>query len=571
VPLPTRYIEILSTEEAPGNHSHFQFRLREANSRCGKYIALSHRWTDAANLARTTKANFKCRLGECQHAASCTSWDDEPLSELFKDAGWLALNLGVRYIWIDSVCIIQDDKQDWAIESIKMAEYYQYACITLAATHTSSHGCLRDETQHAEMSTLARLPYRDKSGQRNGHFYLQAVGAPALSMIYQDKVSKSALLMRGWVYQEWLLSRRIISFSNFSWGIFMQCQSGENPQSVIGDLVGTDFTDEGLIDVGTDKAFKNSFKLDMSSAIGLSHFWRTIVRTYSGLELKHHESDRLVALAGIASEFGEALQGNNLHLSWNYCGGLWLGDLRMLMWEQAESQPPARISGIPTWSWASLIVFDPTEEDGAGSRGLPVRWSHLDVGRCEELFSLKQVVFIQVDSSAWKPDFTETFIPPVESRFGNDSRFGIIGIQGRLLQISVDGYFGDEHAGITAEVSEQEPDFGRACWRRVATASSPEFVAGWASIEHPELQDDAACSSAEDIVALFIVRVPSRYRSLGLGNFWRGHFIYHVLYLRKVDRPNCSPCYERIGVGRLFENEITVLYEKAEDEMIWLV
>ena len=80
---------------------------------------------------------------------------------------------------------------------------------------------------------------------------LQAVGASALSMIFQDKVSKSDLLMRGWVYQEWLLNRRTISFFNFSWGVLMQCQSGENPQSEIGDLVETDFIDEDLINVGT--------------------------------------------------------------------------------------------------------------------------------------------------------------------------------------------------------------------------------------------------------------------------------------------------------------------------------
>src|SRR5438034_1924444 len=69
------------------------------------------------------------------------------LPKTFQDAVLLTRALGVRYLWIDSLCIIQDDEKDWKRENPKMGEVYQYATITIAAAHArdSSEGCFYEE------------------------------------------------------------------------------------------------------------------------------------------------------------------------------------------------------------------------------------------------------------------------------------------------------------------------------------------------------------------------------------------------------------------------------------------
>jgi hypothetical protein len=63
----------------------------------------------------------------------------------------LALKLGFRYIWIDSLCIIQDDAEDWEVQSALMSEIYQNAVLTLAATSSTgdNEGCSPRNVHHA--------------------------------------------------------------------------------------------------------------------------------------------------------------------------------------------------------------------------------------------------------------------------------------------------------------------------------------------------------------------------------------------------------------------------------------
>ena len=91
----------------------------------------------------------------------------EDLPQLFQDAFIIVEKLDVRYLWIDSICIIQqgDDIRDWRREAPKMAKYYQYSVSTLAGTADNLTGGLlqpynKDAIPWA--SKLVRLPYRDK-------------------------------------------------------------------------------------------------------------------------------------------------------------------------------------------------------------------------------------------------------------------------------------------------------------------------------------------------------------------------------------------------------------------------
>lgn len=90
-----------------------------------QYVTLSHCWGDTSTILTTTKDTIEQRRRNI------------PFSELprtFQDAVQITRALGLRYLWIDSLCIIQDDKDDWQFESAKMAEIYLGSCLTIAAT-----------------------------------------------------------------------------------------------------------------------------------------------------------------------------------------------------------------------------------------------------------------------------------------------------------------------------------------------------------------------------------------------------------------------------------------------------
>lgn len=65
------------------------------------------------------------------------------LPQTFQDAIAVTHNLTIRYLWVDSLCIIQDDPQDWQRESSRMASIYGNAYLVFSATHAAqeSQGC----------------------------------------------------------------------------------------------------------------------------------------------------------------------------------------------------------------------------------------------------------------------------------------------------------------------------------------------------------------------------------------------------------------------------------------------
>lgn len=132
-PLPTRLLDL----------SESCIRLAQpSRDDEAPYIALSHCW-GLACIATTTTSNFTARK---QNIAI------KELPKTFQDAIEITRGLGVHYLWIDSLCIIQDSEADWERESSKMASIYKNAYLTVAASRSSdgSGGCF---------STLGEAPY----------------------------------------------------------------------------------------------------------------------------------------------------------------------------------------------------------------------------------------------------------------------------------------------------------------------------------------------------------------------------------------------------------------------------
>jgi len=118
-----------------GDLSHTGIKLISATAG-HNYVTLSHCWgTENPFVAtKATEATLRSHI----------RWKDLPLS--FQDAIRVTRWLGQRYIWIDSICIVQDDDKDWDEESAKMADIYSGCELTIAASRAA--GCREGSLQH---------------------------------------------------------------------------------------------------------------------------------------------------------------------------------------------------------------------------------------------------------------------------------------------------------------------------------------------------------------------------------------------------------------------------------------
>jgi hypothetical protein len=89
----------------------------------GRYITLSHRWNELTSSSKTL-SNFEDRK---------KGSDPSTLLLTFQDAIQVARGLDIRYLWIDSLCIIQDSEEDWSRESSNMMSIYESAFMNIAA------------------------------------------------------------------------------------------------------------------------------------------------------------------------------------------------------------------------------------------------------------------------------------------------------------------------------------------------------------------------------------------------------------------------------------------------------
>ncbi|RSL85424.1 hypothetical protein CDV31_016566, partial [Fusarium ambrosium] len=316
----------------------------------GKYIALSHCWGPRAyQPLRTTKQT----LSTGSLSVPLTSH-----SAVFSDAIWLCRQLGIDYIWIDSLCIVQDDKVDWEIESAKMAQYYSRAHLTIAV-ETSPNGTvpfLRERNERWQAMAF-------KTTDQDGCPFTYAVQEHYRSDFYEEEPEnyyingRDLLPTRAWTIQESILSNRIIHFtpSDMIW----ECHNGTASQDVHRDAsTATKFNVRPVF-----YALDYLEATDEERLEGAYQVWSNLLEQFSRRSITF-ESDRLPAFSGIASRFSKYFPGR-------YLAGIWeanlLPGLCWNRWTGIGSKPDylaLEESFAPSWSWASL----PT--------GIPVIYQH---------------------------------------------------------------------------------------------------------------------------------------------------------------------------------------------------
>jgi hypothetical protein len=177
----------------------------------GSYVTLSHRWGSSGQRPLvTTTENI---------SSHCAGIAPEVLPATFRDAIQVTRALGFEYIWIDSLCIIQDSIDDWVTESANMADIYMLASLTLAAdfAEKSSVGLFHQEP--ARMPKVRQFTHADSEGNDHQIFVRRDFPYPGRGTVKPGNAcyaseATSQLDTRGWVMQERLLSRRTVTFTN---------------------------------------------------------------------------------------------------------------------------------------------------------------------------------------------------------------------------------------------------------------------------------------------------------------------------------------------------------------------
>ncbi|KAF2752206.1 hypothetical protein M011DRAFT_455021 [Sporormia fimetaria CBS 119925] len=535
-PLPTRCIEITPNTR--------RLCLRETQGQRGAYLTLTHRWNTATAECKTTTENYAKRLqGE--------GLDNLP--PLFRDALGLAERFGIKY---DG-----DGGEDWGKEATKMAQYYQYSVFTIAGTaEDMRNGILkprhRDHSPRPWASRLARLPYRDRNHVLAGSFYVFARKTP-LVQDYVSQIRESILFRRGWILQEWLLSKRLLWYTPS--GLFFECQE-ELPLADDESQITLNAAGPAL---EAHLRIKSSFHYTNEDILG---FWYRALEVYSTCYLTRPDLDRIKAVSGLAKEVGAVLERDNngergIAASPNntFMAGLWLMDLHHgLLWEQnhsASAEPFPKLDVAPTWSWASILA--------------PFKWPVKDRTMKPSL-SIEGVCLCERKSHE-DPEFrlADGAIIPRETEsqlFDPANLFSCIHVGGKVHTVHIRGYLSTEENLYNAAVSTAySPVPSSAPWRAICAAPRPEVIAGWGSLERL----DTAPGVCDDYgIAVLALEVSSRHVRSGF-LLKRSDPVMDVLFLEEL--PDREGVFRRLGVGRIADQDLIREFEAATEENLQLV
>jgi serine/threonine protein kinase len=321
-----------------GNLIHLQSSLE---SLFPPYVALSHCWGECSNVPKTTSQSMK---------SMSVGINISSLPRTFWDAIQITRALGFRYLWVDSLCILQDSHEDWERESSMMAQVYSSSTLTLAVTSavTGAEQPLRS-TNNGMDSGIQLLSEGDVSHCSvcpNSYRTFEPLLRNSTSTILLE----SPLTQRAWTLQERLLSPRVLHFTNTQ--LFWECTSGSSTVDRIGRMresLGVGHSPKSKLSPVSKGSSLPLRSLAAAAEPRFRDLWRDIVIEYSKRQLTY-SSDKLVALAGIAAKIGVAGYPS-------YLAGLWNNGLKHdILWcRDFSSTPTPRPKWrAPSWSWASI-------------------------------------------------------------------------------------------------------------------------------------------------------------------------------------------------------------------------
>lgn len=308
--MPKRVIEVLRFDVLSQNHS---LRLCERLfENAEPYAALSYCWGTEGQI-----------VTKLENIAQHLERIDTQLPATVTDALRVAIDLGIRYVWIDALCIIQDDFHDKTQQISQMPLVYAQATITIVASRTR---CVQEGFLHERTSSqnLFKLPYRCRSGETS-----------AVLLQPWIKPRRDPLDSRAWALQERLLSPRILEYGSFQTRWI--CQGNPEFQT----------PKDGFKTTSTYETISTTTKSQSKTKI--LEKWHSLVSAFGRRDLTL-PTDRLPAISGIATHFSKFLG--------EYYAGLWKSYLwQELLWISDILSPPLaprpKEFQAPSWSWAA--------------------------------------------------------------------------------------------------------------------------------------------------------------------------------------------------------------------------
>jgi hypothetical protein len=435
--LPTRLVKIYSSGRRGSAIQAIRLATPSANQRL-RYCTLSYRWGhNPLTLVYQNLEDFH---------------DHIPLNKLpitIQQAVVVASRLGFRYIWVDSLCIIQDSKSDWHIESGRMSKIYQNSSLTISAIDAGEDGMF---------------------GPR------QMLGLPERRYPWR---LRGRLDSRGWVLQEETLSRRQLSYTNT--GIYWACAiwmcSESQPRGPDGweNSLKTPLSwklarakrmnqclwDE-MIDTYRSRLSKVFYPGGNIHNIGPTNpfcqywqkhttpqylLWDELIIEYTSRDLTK-ESDRLVALKGLETYFSALLNDRFLFCVWEK------EPWRLLFWVPAPKPISLKALGdstslpwrnliAPSWSWLSAkgpiellplsssdhflklvdVSVEESEDGFVGSISLqgPLLPVHFAYPKVE--FIVRSSLSSESDNTTYEPGFTVQRMEEIEEMSSVELRY----------------------------------------------------------------------------------------------------------------------------------------------------
>lgn len=297
------------------------------------YVALSHRWGASQHFTST-----KASINHKRHG-----FLTDKLPATFRDAVHVSSLLGFSYLWIDALCIIQDDIDDWKQESVMTSDVFAHAGVVVFAH------CARGDSDGFFEEAMAMRPSIKLLHSSGMHLALYK----AANM--NSDVTQSPLCMRGWVLQELFVAQRSIHFT--AGQIYLETGDvvcSENTEDLLGNLHPMIHRNAGSFGPSATPRLREV--LDVSaSRVSTSPLhsetptseWLDLVMMYSRCRLTKPE-DKLMAIAGMAKKIHDRTLVDYYAGIWNdsFCQGLlWLA-------EHSGLKDPG-VKRAPSWSWAA--------------------------------------------------------------------------------------------------------------------------------------------------------------------------------------------------------------------------
>lgn len=375
--LPSRLIDVSDRDTLRLHETRPGERLR--------YATLSYCWGGPQTFQTATATV----------AARVRGFSVGDLPQTLRDAVRLAQALGLRYLWVDSLCIIQDSAGDKSDQVARMADIYRNAYLTISAARAASaaEGFLADRSNpktglwkalvplsyplpDASATTLDEASSLPRRRDPAGTVYILEE-PPSMSAHNPDPVST-----RAWCLQERVLSPRLLSFGRWpTWRCGRLAASDGGYYSEEGRAVEegqapatwafSDTAAAAAAEAGAEAAEAEAEALttqrpppppDHFRTSQLLAAWRALLQDYTRRRLTF-PGDKLPAIAGIAREVAR-------RTGMQYRAGLWEGDaLRELMWYARALEWRVRAANpwrAPSWSWASVdapVLCDAVTDD----------------------------------------------------------------------------------------------------------------------------------------------------------------------------------------------------------------